>query len=565
MPFSSSSFPSLIAAAALTAPLLFAVQARAAEDATPADLVVTHAKVATVDAESRIAEALAVRDGRIIAVGDNATIEEFAGPNTRRIDAAGRTLIPGLTDSHTHGIRAGLTFANEVDWTTARSIAEALQRLRDRAAAVGPGNWVVVGPGWAEQQFAEGRLPTRAEIDAALPDNPGWIQLRYIALLVSSKGRALLDVDDDARLPKGFGVRRDAAGRPTGWWSASMSSLPGLYEKLPKPSHEESLAGTRRFFSELNRYGVTGFVDHGAGDVSNYAVLHQLWREKALSLRVAYHLASPPKGNDVLAYYKQALSQVPYRRGDDWLRFKGVGESVTAAMNNNDSPDAQVQAEFYRTIRWAAQQGLAVSVHWIDSASVGVLLDLFDRVDREVVRIAPLRWSIEHLDNASPEALARMARLGVGWSTQLTTYYRGDDQVPQRGIAAVSRQPPFVTGRAAGVKIGIGTDGHRAATYNPFVDLQWVLEGKSVRGTQLRTPAEIPTREQALRMFTLDAAWFGFADGERGSLEVGKLADFAILDRDFFTVPVQQIRDTVSLLTVVDGKVVHADAPFSAK
>lgn len=543
----------------LVLPLVLAGEANAAKATAPADLVVTHAKVATVDAQSRIVQALAVRDGHIVAVGDNATIEKLVGPDTRRINAAGRTLIPGLVDSHVHGVRAGLTFSDEVDWTTARSIPDALQRLRDRAAVVGPGKWVVVGPGWAEQQFVERRLPTREEIDAALPDNPGWIQLRYIALLVSSKGRAALDVDE-ARLPKGFGVQRDEAGQPTGWWSASMSSLPGLYERLPVPSHEESLLGTRRFFSELNRYGVTGFVDHGAGDVTNYAVLHQLWREKALSLRVAYHLTAP-KGAEVLSGYQQALSQVPYRKGDDWLRFNGIGESVTAAMNNNNAPDAKVQAEFYDTIRWAAEQGLAVSVHWIDSASVGVLLDLFDRVDREVAPIAPLRWSISHLDNASPEALARMAALGVGWSTQLTTYYRGDDQIAQRG-EGVRRQPPFVSGQAAGVKIGIGTDGHRAATYNPFVDLQWVLDGISVRGTQLRAPEEIPSREQALRMYTLDAAWFGFADDTRGSLEVGKLADFAILDRDFFTVPVDQISGTVSLLTVVDGKVVHADEAF---
>jgi len=231
------------------------------------------------------------------------------------------------------------------------------------------------------------------------------------------------------------------------------------------------------------------------------------------------------------------------------------------AINNNNAPDANVRAEFYDTIRWAAEKGLAVSMHWIDSASVGVLLDLFERVDREVVPIAALRWSISHLDNASPEALARMAALGVGWSTQLTTYYRGDDQIAQRG-EAVRRQPPFVSGQAAGVKIGIGTDGHRAATYNPFVDLQWVLDGKSVRGTQLRASEEIPSREQALRMYTHDAAWFAFADDTRGSLEVGKLADFAILDRDFFTVPVDQIGNTVSLLTVVDGNVVHSDDSF---
>ena len=548
-----------ILAAALMTSMLLPGQASAAKREAPADLIVTDAKVVTVDPQSRIAQALAVRDGRIIAVGDNAVIGKLAGAGTRRIDAGGRTLIPGLIDSHTHAIRAGLTYSNEVDWTTARSIPEALQRLRERAAAVGPGQWIRVSPGWAEQQFAERRLPTLAEIEDAIPDNPGWIQLRYIAVLVSSKARKELDIDE-ARLPPGFVVQRDAKGEATGWWTAGMQSLPTLFNKLPASTHGEALAGTRQFFSVLNRYGITGFVDHGNGDVADYAALHELWRNKELSVRVAYRIGN--QGSDDVAAFERALASVPYRRGDDWVRFIGIGEGITKSMRDNPAPTRQVQDAFYDAIRWAAQKELSVSLHWIDSATVGPVLDLFERVNREVTPIAPLRWSLEHLDNISPEVMARLVSLGVGWSTHLTTYYRGDDYISARGVAAVSRQPPFVSALAAGVKVGIGTDANRAATHNPFVDLQWVLEGKSVRGTQLRTKDEIPSREQALRMLTIDAAWFGFAEKTRGSLEVGKLADFAILDRDFLSVPVEQISQTLSLLTVVDGNVVHADDSF---
>ncbi len=529
--------------------------------APAADLVVTNARVSTLDARSTTAEALAVRDGRIVAVGSNASVAALAGPSTRRVDAGGRLVIPGLIDSHLHGVRAALSYATEVNWIGADTIPQAMQRLRDKAAASGPNTWLIVAGGWTEQQFAERRRPTMAEIVAAVPNNPTWIQLFYDALLVTPKGREVLNIDDN-RLPNGITVQRDAAGKASDWWGGSIVATSALFDRLPKPTYADNVAGTRQFFSELNRLGVTGFVDTGGFSIEapEYAAMFQLWREQAMTVRVAYHLFAQKRGQE-LAEYKAQTQLVPMGYGDDMLKFNGIGERITLAMYNNNFPDQRVRDEFFEAIRWAAEQRMAITVHWSDATSVGHLLDLFDRVNREVTPIKPLRWSVAHMENATPEVLARMAAMGVAWSTQLGTFYRGDNLLAQRGDAA-RRMPPLVSAQKAGVHVAIGTDAHRVASYNPFVMLQWVLDGRTVNGTPLRVASEIPSREDALRMYTLNAAWFSFDEGRRGSLEVGKLADFAILDQDFFSVPVERISRTVSLMTVVGGRVVHAAAPF---
>jgi predicted amidohydrolase YtcJ len=248
--------------------------------------------------------------------------------------------------------------------------------------------------------------------------------------------------------------------------------------------------------------------------------------------------------------------------GDDMLRFNGLGERITGAMYNNNAPDAAAKDKFREIIRWAAKQGLTVTIHWQEDKSVHHLLDLYDEVNKETP-LAPLRWSIAHLDNTSPQTLARMKALGIGWTMQDAMYLGGDRIVAQVGEAARS-MPPLVTALRMGVHVGAGTDAHRVASYNPFVALQWMLDGKTVGGLSTRGPDETPSREDALRLYTVGSAWFCFDETRRGTLETGKLADFAILDRDFMSMPVEQIGATASLLTVVGGKVVYAADAFSS-
>lgn len=247
--------------------------------------------------------------------------------------------------------------------------------------------------------------------------------------------------------------------------------------------------------------------------------------------------------------------------GDDLLRFNGIGERITGAMYNNNAPDAAAKEKFLEIIRWAAKQGLSVTIHWPEDKSVQQLLNLYDQVNKETP-LAPLRWSIAHLDNASPETIKRMRALGIGWTMQDAMYLSGDRMAAQAGEAA-RQMPPIVTALRAGLSVGAGTDAHRVASYNPFVALQWMLDGKTVGGLATRGPDETPSREDALRMYTVGSAWFCFDEARRGTIEPGKLADFAVLNQDFMSVPVEHIGSTESLLTVVGGRTVYATGAFA--
>jgi predicted amidohydrolase YtcJ len=244
------------------------------------------------------------------------------------------------------------------------------------------------------------------------------------------------------------------------------------------------------------------------------------------------------------------------------LKFNGIGERVTFGMYNNDRPTDAEKEEFYRIARWAALNGMTLTQHWHSDASIHHLLEVFERVNREVP-IAPLRWSVAHLNDGSEATFQRMKSLGVGWLMQGAMYFDGERELKKLGEAALKRMPPMKTALKAGVVLGAGTDAHRVANYNPMVALQWMLDGKSAGGVPLRGPEETPSRVEALRMYSLGSAWFAHDDGRRGALAVGKLADLVVLDRDYLSIPVAEIGRLSSLLTIVGGKVVYAAGAYA--
>jgi len=280
-----------------------------------------------------------------------------------------------------------------------------------------------------------------------------------------------------------------------------------------------------------------------------------------MTVRVAYSLNGQVSGSE-LDEFKSLTAMLPMGFGDDMLRFNGLGERITVAMNNNPAPGPADKEQYHEIVKWAAERGMTLTMHWGPDATVDHLLTIFEQVDRETP-IADLRWSIAHLNDASEESLRRMQALGVGWTVQDAMYFGGDQYVRQAGREAALRVPPVVTARRIGVPIGAGTDAHRVASYNPFTALQWFLDGKTVGGTAIRGPEETSSREDALRFYTLGSAWFSHDDDVRGSLEIGKLADLAVLSRDYLTVPVEDIGAIVSLLTMVGGEVVHAADDFA--
>ena len=545
---------------ALLAIPLFAVAA----SAQPADTLLVNGKILTVDRAFSTREALAIRDGRIVALGGNPEIRRLAGPQTRVIDLEGRTAIPGLIDSHLHAIRAALSFSTEVNWIGATTLTEAVARIHEAAQTKKPGSWLIVAGGWNVDQFRERRRPNQAELVAAAPGNPVYVQLGYGWAMLTPAAFQSLHITSDADLAAHGRLERDAAGKPTGAIIGGQDAIIALFDRLPKPTLAEQVEGTRKFFRELNRLALTGVVDPGGNNLApdDYQALFQVWRQAQMTVRVAYTLCGLTPGAE-LDDYKSWTRLLPMGFGDDWLRFNGVGERITAAMNNNDRPTETDLEKYYQIAQWAADRGLSLTMHWPRDASVGQLLDIFERVDRNTP-IAPLRWSIAHLNDASPRTLERMKALGVGWTVQDAMYFGGAQFVEQAGAQAARRVPPVNTAQRIGVVIGAGTDAHRVASYNPFTALQWFLDGKTVAGVGIRGPEETPTRAEALRFYTLGSAWFSHDDGKRGSLEAGKLADLAVLSKDYMTVPVDQIGGIESLLTLVGGKIVYASAPFPA-
>ena len=531
--------------------------------AEPADLLLVNGKVITLDAASSVSEALAVENGRVAATGSSEELRKRAGPATKVIDLGGRTVIPGLIDSHIHAIRAGFRYAGEVNWEGATSLTEALERLRAAAAHAGPGAWLIVAGGWTPRQFSESRRPTEAEIATVASDHPVYIQLFYGYVLINAAGRARLGIKSETDLPDGAKFERDAAENATGWIVGNGAAIVSLYSRLPKPPIEEALSGTRQFLRELSGFGLTGVIDPGGHNLApeDYAALFQLWRGHELPLRVVYSIFAPRPGKE-LEDFQASTRFLPMGAGDDWLRFNGIGECVTWGMYNNETPTEPDKEAFYRVARWAADQAMTLTVHWNNDRSVHHLLDVLERVNRETP-IAPLRWSIAHLHDASDASLQRMKALGVGWLTQDGLYFAAPSYIAERGEAQMQRTPPIVTARRLGIPIGGGTDANRVMIENPFVSLRWMLDGLTVDRVETRAAAEIPSREDALRIYTEGSAWFAHDENRRGRLMPGMLADLAVLSDDYFTVPVSDIAKIRSLLTMVGGQIVHASGPFS--
>jgi predicted amidohydrolase YtcJ len=512
-----------------------------------ADTILANGKVLTVDPQFSIREAVAVRDGRIMAVGSGAEIRKLAGPQTRTIDLQGRTVIPGLIDSHIHAIRAGQTFTTEVNWVGATSIVEAMNRIHEASLAKKPGSWIVVAGGWQPEQFKEKRRPTQADLVAAAPNNPVYIQHDYDWEVMTPAGFEAMNIASEADLPRPGKFERDASGRPTGAIEdgAGFDVAIALFDKLPHPTFDEQVAGTKKFFRELNRLGVTGVGDPGGNNLNpeNYQPVFKVWREKQLTLRIAYSLCGPTPGKEFEEL--QSLAQMlPQGFGDDMLKFNGIGERVTWAMNNNDRPSAEELQKFYEILRWAAQRRMTVTMHWPHDASADVLLSIYERVNAEFP-VKDLRWSVAHITGATPEHLRRMKVLGVGWTIQ------------RPEAAAVENA------KELGVTMGAGTDAHRVASYNPFTTVRWLLVDSKRAGATLRGPEQTPTREDALRAYTIGSAWFSFDDTKRGSIEPGKLADLAVLSKDYMTAPLDEIEAIQSLLTMVGGKIVFAAGPYA--
>ncbi|HEU5017743.1 MAG TPA: amidohydrolase [Pseudolabrys sp.] len=540
--------------------------------AQTADAILFNGKIVTLDGPSAVVQALAIRDGRVLAAGENEKIEKLADVHTKRVDLGGRTVIPGLIDSHIHAIRAGLTFATTLDWTGIATIKNALETIRQAAHGSPPGHWIAVVGDWNKSQFAERRAPTPQELAQAAPDNPVYVQHLYDFAVLNPAATKALGITAQSKVPPAGKIVLDAEGRPTGVIEAggNVPTLARLYGRLPKATFAEEVKGTRAFFRTLNRFGVTGIIDEGGGGLfpANYQPLFTVWRNGDLTLRVRFDLMSQHRGKE-FADLKDLTQMLPPRFGDDKLRFLGLGEVPIWGMHDGSlnvlkpfNPSAEAKQHLLELASWAAQHAYTVHIHASSDHSASQILDIFEQINK-TTPIAKLRWQIAHIEDASDDTLRRMKALGMGWAVQDRLYY-GGEYIKSHGEKTLRRAPPIVTAMRMGLVVSGGTDAIAVSPYNPFLSLYWELTGKTVSGAATRAAAEIPSRVDALQTYTINGAWMSFEEGDRGSLAPGKLADLAVLDRDYLSVPVEDVAKTQSLLTLVGGHAVYAAGPFAA-
>lgn len=538
-----------------------------------ADLLIIHAAIATMDSDHTTAQAVAIKDGRILAVGDEKDVRIHQGATTQVIDAGGRVVIPGLNDSHTHVIRGGLSYNMELRWDGVPSLADALRMLSEQAKRTPAPQWVRVVGGWSEFQFAERRMPTIDELNAAAPETPVFVLNLYQSALLNRAALRAVGYTKDTPNPPGGEIQRDAQGRPTGLLIARPNALI-LYATLakgPKLAYDDQLNSTRQFMRELNRLGVTSVIDAGGGFQNypdDYAVINDLAQRGQLTVRMAYNLFTQRPQAELEDFATWTAMTRP-GEGSDFYRVNGAGEMlVFSAADFEDfaepRPDLAptMEKDLQKVITHLVQQRWPFRLHATYDESITRFLDVFERVNREVP-FDGLRWFFDHAETITPRNIERVRTLNGGIAIQDRMAFQGEYFLERYGSQAAEVSPPITRMLEMGVPVGAGTDATRVASYNPWIALYWLVSGKTVGGTTLYPEANRLSRREALARFTRGSAWFSHEEHLKGSIEAGKFADLAILSDDYFSVPEEHIKSIESVVTVVGGKIVSAGGAFA--
>ena len=524
----------------------------------PADVVLTNGKIATVDERFTIAQAVAIKGQRVLAVGANADVEKLAGPATRRVDLGGRTVIPGLIDNHAHWIRFAEHDELRFDGVTSRK--RALEMLAQRVKAARPGEWVVTLGGWSEEQFTDDpRGFPLDELDRIAPANPVVIQAIYRHSYLNSAALKAMQIDAATPDPRGGRIEKDAAGRPTGLISGA-GGVAFVAAKIPLDDRDKWLAQARKVVAGVNAMGITAWLDAGGRgiNVRHYEPYQELAKRGELNAHVFWtHMRAPASPAEVDVVVAEIPKLKPFQ-GTDFFDNVGYGEWVyvpviTTLLNpaSNTKPDDLAQMR--RIVLALAEQRMYFNSHVEMSAAIDAFLDVYEEVNR-TVPFRGLRWSFSHLDQVSDAQLERMKKLGMNAQIHSRPLIQGALMHGAHGERAWE-MPPMRRVQDSGILWGLGSDATAVTTSNPFYTLWFAVTGKMIGGRQVNR--QTITREEALIAHTRNNAVIAFQEGNLGSIAPGKYADLIVLDRDYFTVPADQIKDVRPVLTMVAGRVVY--------
>jgi predicted amidohydrolase YtcJ len=526
------------------------------------DTVLVNGKIVTVDDRFTIAQALAIKGERILKVGTTAEVEALRGPQTRVIDLAGRTVIPGLIDNHAHWVRAAEHDELRFDGVTSRQ--QALKMLADRVHSAPAGEWIVVLGGWSEEQFTdESRGFSLEELDRIAPNNPVVLQAVYNHSYLNSVALIAAKIDAGTPDPQGGRIEKDADGKPTGLVRGA-GGVAFVAARVPLQNQEAWLANTRKLVSYLNSMGVTAWLDAGGRGMGakHYEPYRYLADRGELTIRLFWTtIRQPATPAQVDAVIGEIRDLKPFQ-GNDYFDNVGWGESVFAPVTTQllrveTNTRAEDLAQMRRLLLALAERGIYVNSHVEMSTAIDAFLNEYESINKERP-IKGLHWSFSHLDQVSEGQLERMKKLGMTAQIHSRPLIQGALMHKVHGDKAWD-MPPFRRIQDSGIHWGLGSDATAVTTSNPFYTLSFAVTGRMIGGRAVNR--QTITREEALIAHTRSNAIFLFQEGNLGSLAPGKYADLLVLDRDYLTVPDTEIKDIRPLVTMVGGQVVHDVTP----
>jgi len=551
----------------------------------PADLVVLNGKVLTVDAGFSQTEAVAIKGGVFVAVGTNEVVRRWVGPATRTVDAGGRTVVPGLIEGHVHATGAARGDAAQ-PYQQLYSIGEIQAWVRDRAREAGPGGWIRL-PRTDVTRIKERRLPNKADLDTAAPNNPAvftWQYANKVIQILNSAALKAANITRDTPAPAGGTIHLGPNGEPTG----TIENASGLVNRFiggRSVSDEKYHDTLVQLLQNYNAIGITSIGERGS-NLEGFETYRQLKAQGRLTTRVTVTIGLRSDGT--VADTERVIKAMPYKTGDgdEWVKIGplkiGVDGGIlygTAHMREPYGPqsfslygfsdpkyrgDMRVSREELKNmIRTGHRLGWQMSSHVTGDAGVDAVLDAVEAANADSP-IAPRRYNIIHGYFPDAATAQRAARLGVAVDIQPMWYYKDGDALAEAlGARRLQNFIGLQTWHQGGVKVAINADHMQGLDpntslnpYNPFLAMQTAITRRT-EGGQIFGPEEKVSRELALRMMTIDAAWFSHDEGRVGSIEVGKFGDLAILTDDYLTCPEDRIKDIRSHLTIVGGKVVH--------